>query len=136
MSLNNIENNKAHHFENIITYLNNYVDKASILVFSNFDGTFKNCMSVFAKMGILNKEIKGTPDQIKHIVNDYESNKIKVLMLNSSNMGFGMNLQTTTDIIIMHKMDSETEKQVVGRAYRIGKKTPLRVWYIYNNTEM
>lgn len=135
-SLNNNENNKAQHFENIITYLNNYVDKASILVFSNFDGTFKTCMSVFAKMGIVNKEIKGTPDQIKHIVTDYESNKVKCLMLNSANMGFGMNLQTTTDIIIMHKMDSETEKQVIGRAYRIGKKTPLRVWYIYNNSEM
>lgn len=136
MSLNNTENNKAHHFENIMTYLNNYVDKASILVFSKFDGTFKNCISVFAKIGILNKEIKGTPDQIKNIVSDYESNKVKVLMLNSANMGFGMNLQTTTDIIIMHKMDSETEKQVVGRAYRIGRKSPLRVWYIYNNTEM
>jgi SNF2 family DNA or RNA helicase len=42
----------------------------------------------------------------------------------------GMNLENTTDIIFVHNMDPQREKQVIGRAHRYGRKNALSIWYI------
>lgn len=134
-TLSNKNQTKEAHFENICRFLNNCTIKPSILVFSSYDGTFAMCKNTLSKINMECKEIKGTPEQINKIVTNYNNQELNCLFLNSKHMGFGMNLQKTTDIIIMHKMETEMENQVIGRAYRIGKKTPLRVWYIYNQSE-
>ena len=36
----------------------------------------------------------------------------------------------TTDIIIYHKLDINTETQVIGRAQRYGRKAPLIINYL------
>lgn len=126
---------KDEHFDSLCQYWYTLKEKASVLIFSSYDGTFNNCKTTMNKYKMLYEEIKGTPDHIQKIVEKYDNQEVNSLMLNSKHMGFGMNLQTTTDIVIMHKMTKEMENQVIGRAYRIGKKTPLRVWYIYNQTE-
>jgi SNF2 family DNA or RNA helicase len=126
---------KEDHFDALCQLLICFQEKPSILVFSSYDGTFGVCKNILKKYSMDCKEIKGTPEQINKMVDRYNKQELSCLMLNSKYMGFGMNLQQTTDIIIMHKMETEMENQVVGRAYRIGKKTPLRVWYIYHKTE-
>lgn len=126
---------KDEHFDSICNLLSLCKEEPSMLVFSSYDGTFSSCKNTLKKYNMDCKEIKGTPDQINKMVQNYNKKELNCLMLNSKHMGFGMNLQITTDIIIMHKMDAEMENQVVGRAYRIGKTTPLRIWYIYHSGE-
>jgi hypothetical protein len=126
---------KENHFESICNLLNLNKEQPSMLIFSSYDGTFRSCKATLKKYNMGYKEIKGTPDQINKTVENYNKKELSCLMLNSKHMGFGMNLQTTSDIVIMHKMDPEMENQVIGRAYRIGKTTPLRIWYIYHSTE-
>lgn len=126
---------KEEHFEAICQLLSLNKEKPSILTFSSYDGTFTSCKNILKKYKMDCKEIKGTPDQINKMVELYNKKELSCLLLNSKHMGFGMNLQITTDIIIMHKMDPEMENQVIGRAYRIGKKTPLRIWYLYHQLE-
>ena len=58
---------------------------------------------------------------MKKIIDNYVNGDLNILMLNSKYNGAGINLPTTTDIIIYHRLNKELEKQVVGRALRLGR---------------
>ena len=45
------------------------------------------------------------------------------------------NLQITTDIIIYHRFDKKTEEQIKGRGQRIGRYTPLNIYYLLHDNE-
>ena len=48
-----------------------------------------------------------------------------------------MNLEQTTDIIFLHKMATDMEAQVIGRALRYGRTdAALHIWYLFNHEEM
>ena len=55
-------------------------------------------------------------------------------MSNVSNQG--LDLHMISDIIIYHKLKEETEENVISRAHRLGRKTPLNVHYLYYENEM
>ena len=62
------------------------------------------------------------------MINNYDTGKIKVLMLNAKYYGSGLNLQMTTHIIICHKMDENTKIQIIGRAQRVGRTCSLKIY--------
>lgn len=49
------------------------------------------------------------------------------LVCNSIQNSAGIHLPETTDIIIFHELEEKYDTQVIGRAQRIGRKTPLHV---------
>jgi SNF2 family DNA or RNA helicase len=56
--------------------------------------------------------------------------------MNTQHFGSGLNLENTTDMVLFHKIDTENEKQVIGRAQRYGRKEPLNVHYLLYENEM
>jgi SNF2 family DNA or RNA helicase len=56
--------------------------------------------------------------------------------MNTQHFGSGLNLENTTDMILFHKFDTESEKQVIGRAQRYGRNEPLNVHYLLYENEM
>ena len=57
-------------------------------------------------------------------------------MINSTNYCSGLNLQTATDLVFMHKIrDRSTEIQVIGRGQRLGRNSTLKVWYLLFDNE-
>ena len=64
-------------------------------------------------------------------------NNTCALVINSTRYCSGLNLQTATDLVFFHKiLDSNTEKQVIGRGQRLGRDCTLKVWYLlYDNEE-
>ena len=48
--------------------------------------------------------------------------------MNHHKNGAGINLENTEHIIVLHKMNSELEKQILGRAQRLGRTSTLNVW--------
>jgi SNF2 family DNA or RNA helicase len=73
------------------------------------------------------------------MVDQYRSHKpdaLNMLFVNARSFGSGLNLENTTDIIMFHKLDSELEKQVIGRAQRFGRSEPLNIWYLLHENEM
>ncbi len=55
----------------------------------------------------------------------FESGKIQILLMNSTQAGVGMDLKSATHVILMHTMRREEEKQILGRALRLGRTEPL-----------
>lgn len=106
------------------------------LVFSKSDVTFdKMAKCVADEEGVRTSKLMGNSSVIESRVNRYNSGDIKVLLLNPSHYGCGINLQKTTDIVFFHKFDTDMEKQIIGRAQRIGRDEALRVHYLFYENE-
>jgi len=106
-----------------------------ILVFANFSETFKKIVVHLESNSISYGILKGTQKVIHKMITEFENGSKKVIMLNAANFGAGMNLQMATDVVIYHRFTSEMEEQVIGRAQRLGRTTPLNVHYLIHANE-
>ena len=104
------------------------------LIFSEYDNTFRNILSLLEKHHINYNKLTGSSGRVTNIIKDFKDNRTNVLLLNAKNYGSGLNLQMTTDIIMYHKMSTDLEKQVIGRGQRPGRTEALHVHYLcYEN---
>ena len=100
------------------------------IIFSSYDQSFKNIVSSFQIKCISFVQAKGPSKTIENNLKRFKAGEVKILLLNSNYNGAGINLQEATDVILYHKMDSNTEIQVIGRANRIGRTAPLTVHHL------
>jgi peroxiredoxin family protein len=107
-----------------------------IIFCSNYIKIFNDMKKLLIKYNISYIELDdGNVDSIYNSINNYKHGNINVLLLNSNLFGCGLNLESTTDIIFLHKMDNDLEKQIIGRAQRPGRKEALNIWYIMHENE-
>ena len=109
--------------------------KAKILLFSNYVQTFENLKKKMTEEKITYSKLIGAGFVINKTLERFNNGEIRVLMLNAENYGSGLNLQMATDIIIYHELNSDLEKQVIGRAQRMGRYEPLNVYYLLHEYE-
>ena len=104
------------------------------MVFSEFNISLGTITKEFIKDDIGYSSIKGHSSTISRILKDFKEKKFRVLLLNATHFGAGLNLQFTDEIIIWHRMSDDLERQVIGRAQRLGRKEPLNITYLcYDN---
>ena len=134
-----ITQNEVLNHENVYdkyTTVKNLVNASSpgskFLIFSMYDGSLKKIAELLNKTS---HQICGTMTRINNIVTEYKTGSIDVLLLNASHYGNGLNLENTTDLIFFHRMTSEMEMQVIGRAQRLGRTDNLKVHYIVHQNE-
>jgi SNF2 family DNA or RNA helicase len=109
------------------------------LIFTEYESTLNTRItSILDKWGLTYARIRGTSYSISNMISKYkqQDNEINVLLINSKYFGSGLNLENTSDIIIIHKMNSDIEMQVIGRAQRFGRVGELRVWKLYYENEI
>ena len=95
------------------------------LVFSRFDNPFETIEAAVQELGVQVKHVKGNKDAVASTLRAFESGSLRCLLLNSKYAGAGLNITAATHVILLHAMTHEEEKQVLGRAYRIGRKGAL-----------
>jgi hypothetical protein len=113
---------------------------AKVLIFSAHD-SFGPLRDVLRRLGLKSATLTGNGTQIASTVRRFKApqttaDSLSVLMLDANSFGAGLNLENATDVILFHKMDSEMERQVIGRAQRYGRTTPLTVTYLLHDNEM
>ena len=106
------------------------------MIFSEYDATFSEIAEKLQKDQIKYSLLKGSSGRINNIINKFTNKDINVLLLNSKNFGAGLNLQITDEIIIYHRMSTDLENQVIGRAQRMGRENPLVINYLCYETEI
>jgi len=108
-----------------------------IIIFADYTSIFKEISSLLEKENIKYVELDGgSITAIDRDINAYKNGQARVLMTNSSLYGCGMNLENTTDIILLHKTKQTMKDQVIGRAQRPGRISQLRVWELLHENEM
>ena len=123
-------NTKMENLQNIIKSIG---PRSKILIFSQYDFTFDLSRIL---CGLRYDTPRGHKESVNNLVTNFKEGTLQILLLNPSHFGSGLNLENTTDVIMLHKLDSEIEKQVIGRAHRYGRTSPLRVWYLLHENEM
>ena len=95
------------------------------LVFSRYDNPFESIETAVNALGIQVKHVKGNKNAVSATLKAFEVGTTQCLLLNSQYAGAGLNITAATHVILLHAMTHEEEKQVLGRAYRIGRSGAL-----------
>ncbi len=101
--------------------------KARFLIFSRFDNPLTQIGTELHQEQIRAVQVHGNKDVINNTLKQFEKGEIRVLLLNSIMAGAGMNITSATHVLLLHAMNNEEEKQIIGRAYRAGRKDPLQI---------
>jgi hypothetical protein len=120
--------------EAFVELLNKHHD-GKFLVFSAHDQSFKGIEESLITMNHSCVKLVGSGHRIRNIVNEYKTGNLNVLLLNANHYGTGLNLENTTDLVFYHKMNTDMESQVIGRAQRFGRSVPLRIHYLFQENE-
>ena len=99
--------------------------KGKFLVFSRYDNSFIEIIQGCVSRNLVTKELKGSKDMIASTLNQFRDGSVNVLLMNTIQMGAGLNITEATHVILLHSMTHEEEKQILGRAYRVGRKNEL-----------
>lgn len=108
-----------------------------LLVFANYDESLNDIEKKLTEYNIKFWKLEGTPNQRSKIAINFQlCTEPCILIVNSSKHCAGLNLQTATDLIFYHYIiDPAIETQVAGRGHRIGRFSPLNVWYFCYQSE-
>lgn len=94
------------------------------LIFSRFDSPLQSIQEQIAD-SYPSHTLQGNKDSIAKTLSEFESGSIRILLMNSQTSAAGLHIPSATHLILLHKMGSEEEKQILGRAYRLGRTKPL-----------
>jgi SNF2 family DNA or RNA helicase len=100
---------------------------AKTLVFSRYENPFVSLEKDCDTIGISYHTLRGNKDVIANTVKSFETGEKRVLFLPTQTAGAGLNLVSATHVVLLHAMTPEEEKQVIGRAYRLGRQEILKV---------
>jgi len=106
------------------------------LIFSRYDNPFVQLSHEIEAMKLTVKLVKGNKDVIAQTLKSFQKGDTNVLLLNSIQAGAGLNITAATHVILLHAMTHEEEKQILGRAYRLGRTEPLEVTRLLHPDEM
>lgn len=112
--------------ESLPTKLNaliDFIDKnpdGRFIVYSRFENTFLHLSEKFSTI-----TFQGNKDSIVKILEKFEKGSIKVILFDNKYSGAGLNIQTATHFISMHKLPPQEKKSLLGRANRFGRKVSL-----------
>jgi SNF2 family DNA or RNA helicase len=105
------------------------------LIFSRYDNPFDNLEHKLSELDVKVKHLKGNKDSIKLTLDKFESGQIQCLLLNSQFAGAGLNITAASHVILLHSMTHEEEKQILGRAYRVGREGALTFIKLLHDNE-
>jgi SNF2 family DNA or RNA helicase len=127
-----VEDDKKTKVENLMNLL---CGDGKFLVFSKSDVAFDKISKILEDESVPFNKLLGNSTVIQSRIDRYNEGHIKVLLLNPAHYGCGINLEKTTDIVFFHKFDVDMERQIIGRAQRIGREQQLRVHYLFYENE-
>ncbi|ADB04165.1 zinc finger protein [Cannes 8 virus] len=121
----NREMTKMEHIEELVK--NAEKKGMSILIFSSHEDTFRGLKNLLDTSRINYRMVKGQKSVKEKIIAAYMAGEIRVLLMNATHNASGIDLQRTTDVVLMHSVEEHIKRQVVGRAQRLGRKGRVRV---------
>lgn len=126
---------KSNKQEAFITFLQEN-PTAKVLMFSGYDATFTGMETKMREANLTFATLNGSNARINKLLREFNDSKHQTLFLNARNMGAGLNIETATHVVLFHKMAQELESQIIGRANRLGRSTPITVVHLLHENEI
>lgn len=123
-----------------VNFLNEFITELKdndfkVIIFCNYNTIFQKLESICKENKIEYEDLeKGNINEIEKTICNYKYGNSKILFANSSLFSCGMNLENSSHIIFVHKMDEDIINQTIGRAQRLGRQNKLNIMYLeYEN---
>lgn len=107
-----------------------------ILMFMWNDNSLARVRARLDEHGIPSKTLTGTSRTIGRLVKWFHVGKIPVLLVNASAHRCGLDLSAATHVILFQRFCSETERQILGRAHRLGRTAELHIHRLLHQNEI
>jgi SNF2 family DNA or RNA helicase len=114
------------------------VERKKVIIFSAFDESLNTLEKNLRDEQINYKRLGGTAAQLNDIALDFQNSNggVNVLLINGHKYASGVNLQSATDLVFMHKIiDRNIEAQIIGRIQRLGRQYRANIHYILYEEE-
>ena len=108
---------------------------AKVLMFSAYDASFNQLETSMDNENIRYATLNGSQARVAKLLREFKSGVYNTLLLNARNMGAGLNIESATHVVLFHRMSAELESQIIGRANRLGRTSPLEVVYLVHENE-
>lgn len=105
------------------------------LVFSAHEASFKGLKEMLESRGIVCELLFGPAARVEKLRKRFRDGGIRVLCMNARHVGAGINLEAATHVVLYHRMNTELERQVIGRAVRFERAEELRVIHLVHEQE-
>lgn len=131
---NELENmNKIILLEKILEICSN-----KIIIFSQFRGISNYIKSIITNynwdwLQLDGGNIKDLDNVLDKFRNDAQ---IKILLIDDTSFGVGLNIEYTTDIIFFNYIEPNVKEQLIGRAQRLGRTCKLNIWELLYTNEL
>lgn len=127
-----MENIKAHDDRPKLITLSNLIVRnkgKKIILYAEYPRVFNDVAKFLDEYGIGYVDLEGGNNEAMNIaVHKFKtSDKINVILIHSTLFSCGMNLENATNIIFLHRVRTDVQKQVIGRGQRPGRTTSLDV---------
>lgn len=112
-------------------------EKRKFVISSLYDNSFGSVLEKLKLNKIHHEVLNGSGAHISNVLNRCrQSDETNVILLNAKNMGYGLNIEFGTDLILCHRLKGDVRNQVIGRLQRFGREQPLRIWEVVFENEM
>ena len=128
-------NTKVHNLRILLEALSQQPERR-VLLFSSHDSSFTAVLPVLLAIQMPFAILKGSAGRVQKCVQMFNRGDVRLLLMNTTYAGGGLNLPAATDIIMFQRFDTEAKKQIIGRAQRAGRTTPLVVHYLVHASEV
>ena len=130
--------------ENLTNKLNKFIilDKIieltgnKVLIYTKHRGMSNYLKNLSYKLNFEYGELNGgNIKQVDLVLKEFKTNpNVKILLIDDSYFGVGLNIEYATDFIFIHKSEPAVESQLIGRAQRFGRTDKLNIWkLLYKN---
>lgn len=109
----------------------NKIYPATTIIYSEYDYIYTLLKPLMNNINYKYTELDGgNITAMDKIIYQFRSGMYKILLADSSMYSCGMNLEFVDNIIIVHRMATAKEEQLIGRAQRFGRVGILNIWYV------
>lgn len=107
----------------------------TVIIFTLYEHTLSVINSLINNLHYKHRTLGGNNASINKTMTWFEEGRIKIILANATTYGCGLNLTKADNIIIYQDMDSNLKMQIIGRAYRMGRKNELKIYNLLHENE-
>lgn len=107
------------------------------ILYSQFRGVALNIKSLIDEKTNYLQLDGGNIKDLDNILDKFRNDKsIKILIIDDTSFGVGLNIEYATDIIFFNYIEPNVKEQLIGRAQRLGRTCKLNIWELLYLNEM
>lgn len=125
--------NKLVILEKILEICNN-----KIIIYSQFRGVSNYIKSIITNYNWGYQQLDGgNIKDLDNILDKFRNDsKVKILLIDDTSFGVGLNIEYATDIIFFNYIEPNVKEQLIGRAQRLGRTCKLNIWDLLYANEL